>query len=207
MKQVFLSFCLIPFVALSGWAEDRPDGAESRPDKPAVAKDTPASEGPETSPLEELGWLVGRWVDDGGDIDIVTTCAWTKNRKFLTRSFVVTRDEDGEVDLEGTQVIGWDASEKRIRSWTFDSEGGFGQGVWVRDGNRWLAKKSFVLPTGEKATAVNVLTYVDDDTLRWQSVSREVAGQLLPNIPEVTVVRQPETPDTSDTKNNEEGSR
>ena len=32
-------------------------------------------------------------------------------------------------------------------------------------------------------------TYVDDDTIRWQSTNREIAGDLQPNIPEVTVVR------------------
>ena len=49
---------------------------------------------------------------------------------------------------------------------------------------------SFVLASGERASAVNVITYVDQDTLRWQSTNREVAGELLPSIPAVTVVRQ-----------------
>ncbi len=78
------------------------------------------------------------------------------NRKYLKRSF--TLREDGEVVLEGTQMIGWDPIAKRVHSWTFDSEGGFGEAYWIQDGNRWLAKKSFVLATGEKASAVNVLS-------------------------------------------------
>ena len=29
-----------------------------------------------------------------------------------------------------TQRIGWDPAAKQIRSWEFDSEGGFGEGTW-----------------------------------------------------------------------------
>jgi hypothetical protein len=77
-----------------------------------------------------------------------------------------------------------------IRSWTFDSEGGFGSGLWFRDGNRWLVNTSFTLANGERASAINVITYGDEHTLSWQSANREIAGELQPNIPEVAVVRQ-----------------
>ena len=45
------------------------------------------------------------------------------------------------------------------------------------------------MPDGRKASAVNLITYVDDDRFQWQSVSRMVNGELLPNIDEVVVVR------------------
>ena len=51
-------------------------------------------------------------------------------------------------------------------------------------------KTSFVLASGDRASAINVITYVDENTIRWQSTNREIAGELQPNIPEVTVVRQ-----------------
>ena len=159
-------------------ADNRCEGAES----------TPAEADAQVSPLAELEWMIGTWVDKEDDSTITTTCSWTKNRKFLTRSFTVVID--GETGMEGTQVVGWDPIAGRIRSWMFDSEGGFGEGRWIRDGNRWLVKTSFVLATGERASSVNVITYVDQDTLRWQSVARERGGDLLPNIPEVTIVRQ-----------------
>ena len=47
-----------------------------------------------------------------------------------------------------------------------------------------------MLADGARASALNVYTYVDADTFRWQSIDREIAGELQPNIPEVTVVRQ-----------------
>jgi len=55
---------------------------------------------------------------------------------------------------------------------------------------RWLVKVSFVVADGARASALNVYTHVDADTIRWQSTNREIAGELQPNIPEVTVVRQ-----------------
>jgi hypothetical protein len=51
-------------------------------------------------------------------------------------------------------------------------------------------KTSFTLASGERASAINIITYEDPDTLRWQSTNREIAGELQPNIPEVTVVRK-----------------
>jgi hypothetical protein len=153
-----------------------------------VSAEAATDETPHASPLDQLEWMIGDWVDEGEDSKITTSCSWTKNRKFLTRSFSVTIDD--EVTLEGTQVVGWDPIENRIRSWTFDSEGGFGEGRWIQDGYRWLVKTSFVLASGERASALNVFTYVDPDTFRWQSIGREVGGELLPSIPEVTVVRQ-----------------
>ena len=92
--------------------------------------------------------------------------------------------------MEGDQFVGWDPIAGQIRSWTFDSEGGIGEGRWIQDGNRWLVKASFVLADGSRASALNVYTFVDEDTIRWQSTNREIAGELQPNIPEVTVVRQ-----------------
>ncbi len=160
-------------------------------DEPEQSRGETSPVDPEqVSPLKELDWMVGRWVDEGEGSTITTECSWVHGDKFLSRSFQVS--SDGEVVLSGTQVIGWDPLEGQIRSWTFDSEGGRGEGRWYRDGDRWLIKTSFVLATGERASAINVITYVDEDTLRWQSTNREIAGELQPNIPEVTVVRQRE---------------
>ena len=44
-------------------------------------------------------------------------------------------------------------------------------------------------PDGLKSTSVNVITCVDGDEFKWQSVNRMADGELLPNIDEVVVVR------------------
>lgn len=188
MKQI-ATLPILGLLALSiGAAEDNAAVEATAAGEPQGQRDARTDDAGQISSLEELDWMVGQWVDQGEAATIATNCSWTKNRKFLTRSFKVTVED--QVTLEGTQVIGWDPIEGQIRSWTFDSEGGFGEGRWIQDGNRWLVKTSFVLASGERASALNVITYVDRDTLRWQSIDREIAGELQPSIPEVTVVRQ-----------------
>jgi hypothetical protein len=139
------------------------------------------------SRLADLGWMVGEWVDRGDEATVVTRCRWINDHQFLSRNFKV--NVGGETTLQGTQTIGWDPIRQQIRSWTFDSEGGFGEGWWIPDGDRWLVKASFVLATGERASALNVFTKVDQNSFRWQSIDREVGGELQPSLAEVTVVR------------------
>ena len=82
---------------------------------------------------------------------------------------------------------------KTIRSWTFDSNGGFGEETWNQSGNRYTIRAKYTLPDGGSASAVNVLTYVTDDKCTWKSVNREIDGSFLPDIGEVTLVRKSET--------------
>ncbi len=143
---------------------------------------------PAASPLADLEWLVGEWTDAGGNAAISTTVAWTKNKSFLTYSFKVAVP-DGD-DFEGTQVIGWDPADGTIRSWMFDSDGGFGDGTWTKKDNRWTVKFKQVLPDGRRASATNIYTIIDSDTLTWQSIGREVDGQFMPNVGPVKVIRK-----------------
>jgi uncharacterized protein (TIGR02246 family) len=138
--------------------------------------------------LKDLEWMIGRWVDQDDDATVVTECNWTKNNNFITRSFTVQiRDR---IDMAGMQVVGWDPSTKQIRSWVFDSDGGFGQGTWKKKGNRWYIQQSGVLPDGRKSSSVNIVTRLDDNTCTLQSVNRTVDGQLLPNIDEVKIAKE-----------------
>jgi uncharacterized protein (TIGR02246 family) len=139
--------------------------------------------------LKELKWMIGTWVDQDEQNRIETTCQWTKNQNFITRFFTVSvRDR---IDMAGLQIVGWDPAAKQIRSWVFDSDGGFGEGVWRKKGNRWYVQSTGTLPDGRKSSSVNIITYVDDNTFTWQSVNREAGGEILPNVDEVVVVRQP----------------
>ena len=91
--------------------------------------ETPAA----SSQLQELAWLVGDWVDESLEADDAATVTWTKNKTFLSYAFKASAA--GMDDLEGTQVIGWDPAAGTIRSWMFDSDGGFGEGIWSKKGN------------------------------------------------------------------------
>jgi len=138
--------------------------------------------------LRELEFLIGDWVDDQGGNSVTLRGEWTANRNFISRSFNVMIED--RIDMSGTQVIGWDPAANTIRSWVFDSDGGITEGVWTRRDEGWTIRAVGVLPDGRKASMVNIIRQIDDNSFTLQSVGREVDGELLPNIDEVTVIRK-----------------
>jgi uncharacterized protein (TIGR02246 family) len=150
--------------------------------------DTPAPPELDHGELEQLSWLIGEWVDDSEDAAVHTACGWAKNERFLTSAFSVS--VDGQIEIEGTQVIGWDAAAEQIRSWVFDTEGGIGEGVWRRVGDQWIVDSTMTLADGSQGSATNVYTPIDDNSYTWKSVDRQIDGQPQPDVDEVTVRRQ-----------------
>jgi uncharacterized protein (TIGR02246 family) len=138
--------------------------------------------------LKELEWMVGSWIDKDDNATIQTDCEWTKNRNFMTRSYAVAIGD--KVHMSGMQIVGWDPIAKQIRSWVFDSNGGYSDGKWKHKGNRWIVQQTGVLADGGKTTSTNIFTYVDKDTFMWQSIDRMVDGEMQPNVDEVTIVRK-----------------
>lgn len=137
--------------------------------------------------LKKLEWLIGDWTDSDQSGHIQTTCKWTKNKNFIIRSF--TASMRGHIDLSGMQIIGWDPSKKQIRSWVFDSDGGFSEGMWTQKKNHWYVMMTGTLPDGRKNSSTNIFKLVDENSYQWQSVNRIIDGELQPNIDEVTVTR------------------
>jgi hypothetical protein len=138
--------------------------------------------------LKGLEWMVGRWVDQDDKASVVSECKWARNNNFLVRNFEVqVRDR---IDMSGMQIIGWDPVAKQIRSWVFDSDGGFGQGTWTKKENRWYVQQSGVLHDGRKSSAVNIFTFLDENTFTLQSIHRTVDGELLPNVDEVKITKE-----------------
>jgi uncharacterized protein (TIGR02246 family) len=137
--------------------------------------------------LQELDWLVGQWIDRDENAEIKTTCRWATNQSFLVQTFRVFVED--RIDFEGTQIIGWDPRAEAIRSWTFDSDGGFGAGRWSGEDGRWTVQTLHVLPDGRIGSATNVYQRLDDDTVSYTSVGRQVEGKILPNIDPVVVTR------------------
>ncbi|QDU27152.1 SnoaL-like domain protein [Anatilimnocola aggregata] len=138
--------------------------------------------------LKSLEWMVGTWVDQDEQSTIETTCHWAKNQNFLVRSFTISARD--RIKLSGMQIIGWDPAAKKIRSWVFDSNGGFGEGSWSKKGNAWHVQTSGTAADGRKVSSVNIITYVSNDQFTWQIVNGQIGDELLPNIDEVLVVRQ-----------------
>jgi hypothetical protein len=128
-------------------------------------------------------------VDDSPKADMHLTCKWGPNRAFLLLNYEVRRE--GQEPLAVTQRIGWDPHNELVRSWVFDSEGGFGEGQWSRDGNRWVVESSGVLPDGGTGGSTNVWEYVDGKTFVWRATDREVDDQPIADVETKFVRKSP----------------
>ena len=146
--------------------------------------------------LEQLSWLQGDWVDEGDDMLVFFSCKTTDGGNFLLREFKI--HIAGQEAMNGTQRIGWDPLTGKLKSWVFDSEGGYSEGFWHRDDERWVLKSCGVTADGEPASSTTIYTLVNDDTMTWQSVDHEIGGVELPDSDPVTIVRRAPAPLTAD---------
>jgi uncharacterized protein (TIGR02246 family) len=138
--------------------------------------------------LSPLEFLIGDWVDEVEGVEVGhMSFAWSDNQGFVINTYSTTTK--GLILSSGTQYIGWDPSTKRYRSWTFDSMGGFGEGSWSKEGDRWVSKSSAVLQDGRKMTATHAVKRVDADTITWQGTNRSIDGKAIPDMKEVRMKR------------------
>ena len=146
--------------------------------------------------LQQLAWLQGDWIDEGEDSAVIFSCAASDGGNFLLRKFSI--HVAGEEAMSGVQRIGWDPLTGKLRTWTFDSEGGYTEGCWHRDNDRWVLKSAGVTADGQTASSTNIYTLVNEHTMTWQSVDHEIAGVELPDSPIVTIVRRAPLPEAAD---------
>lgn len=137
--------------------------------------------------LKELAWLEGNWEDQDENIDVTYTFSWDANKNFLTQEFTLNVLESPE--LQGRQIIGWDPVKKKIRSWIFDSDGGFGRCYWNHEGNKWYVSCLYTLSDGKQSSSTHVYTKVNEDTYTFASTDREISGKFLPSIGPFKIVR------------------
>jgi hypothetical protein len=97
---------------------------------------------------------------------------------------------EGEVVLKGTQRFGWDPQTKQIRSWIFDSAGGFGEGVWTQVEDKWVCKARGVGADGSVSSDTRTLARPASDRVIWTATDRLSDGEELPDFA-VTMVRKP----------------
>jgi uncharacterized protein (TIGR02246 family) len=143
--------------------------------------------------LKELEWLLGNWVNESPDAVVLTTCHWSDDKHYLLRDFTVT--VAGKVAMKGTQRIGWDPAAKQVRSWVFDSDGGFSEGFWTRLGEQWMVKTQGVHHDGRPVSATMMITRISPGVLRWSAFDRTRGSDLIPEVDEFTMVRRPPAPE------------
>ncbi len=129
--------------------------------------------------LEDLDWLCGTWSSDrnGATVEVVTR--WNATRTYLLRELKIV--QDGKDVFSGVQRIGWDPIAKRIRSWNFDTAGGYGEGHWAREGDSWVIQATGVLPDGSRTSSVNRLVPLGQDSFEWRTIDSETDGRVQAN--------------------------
>ena len=138
--------------------------------------------------LSELDWMVGAWVDAGGDERVESAWQWSDSKAFLIQHFKVFAD--GKPVQEGLGIVGWDAQQESLRHWMFDTDAGFAEGIGFGHEDEWQMRNQYVLPDGQLASAVVIYRKIDDNRFTWRRIAQEVDGELLPDMDEITVVRQ-----------------
>jgi uncharacterized protein (TIGR02246 family) len=130
--------------------------------------------------LKQLDWLIGDWTSEGKESVVDTSCRWDKNQNFLLMEQTIHLKNDNPLTI--TQIIGWDPSQQQIRSWVFDSRGGFGEALWSRRGNQWDLAATGVLSDGRTASSINSWKYIDDQTCQWESTDRQIDSKPVPDV-------------------------
>lgn len=134
--------------------------------------------------LADLDWMVGDWIlaVDGADeknpaAPMEMKVRWDAGHAFLIREarVPVAREAGGPAEvIEVHQRIGWDPLVKRIRSWSFSSDGSRSEATWLRDGTSWIATQSVVFPTGRQETTVNIYTYDGQQRCVWRTLPEAI---------------------------------
>jgi uncharacterized protein (TIGR02246 family) len=151
----------------------------------AAAREWVANEAPRVS-LDDVAWLAGEWTAKVKDTEVRLTFAWEEGKVFLRGRYAMSRD--GKAVASWTQVIAKDPNAG-LRSWQFNSDGGFGEWAWARDGSRWVIQGTGTQPDGGEETATNLLVPLDKDAFTWQVLERTAGGKAQPGQPPVKVER------------------
>jgi len=141
--------------------------------------------------LQGVGWLVGDWIDESPEGRTLVSYRWSDDGNFLVGEY--TLSIGGAEASKSAHRIGFDPVAGALRSWTFDSDGGFSEGEWYPVETGWLIKSSATLPDGTTGSATVELTPVDDDHFTLRSADRIVGGVEEPDF-ELKIARRPPQP-------------
>lgn len=126
--------------------------------------------------LTPLRPMVGQWAVDfkatspAVQRQYTVTYKWIMGGKFLEATFL---DEKGAHDC--TEIFGWDAADKVIKIWGFDT-GSLYEGSFSFQGNVWKSQFTSVRPSGERSKTDVVITFTDDS---FKAVGTDVVAKTL----------------------------
>ncbi|TWT34376.1 YybH family protein [Blastopirellula retiformator] len=142
--------------------------------------------------IADLQWLIGKWSAEEYGMRIESECRWVANKSFVERTYTTTGPKGAKVS--GVQLIGWNPIKGQVQSWNFSADGGHATGLWTPIENGFTATMRGVTGGGLPTESVNTLTKLDENAYVWQSTSRSIGGQPLPDTDEVVIKRQASQP-------------
>jgi uncharacterized protein (TIGR02246 family) len=145
--------------------------------------------------LEPLAWLVGEWVDESPEGRTTIRYDWSENGSFLEGEYRLAIE--GRPVGKTTQRIGWDPIQAAVRSWTFDPDGGFSEGLWLPTDEGWVIRSETTMPDGATGLATVTLRARDQDHFVVESSDRIVAGVAEPDFT-LVIARKPPDPAAAD---------
>ncbi len=139
--------------------------------------------------LRPLRWLIGDWAiaKDGSSMQL--KAEWAADKKFIHITQKVKKSDRANA-LDSQQIIGWDPRSEQIVSWSFDAVGGFGSGVWLKRGDKWMIDSSGVEQDGRITRATDIMGPDGLNAFSWQSVRRSVDGQPYTDTVPLKIQRQ-----------------
>jgi len=139
--------------------------------------------------LLPVAWLVGDWVNEGTDGKVTITWKWSEDTNFLLGAFESSSSDSPR--NKSSQRIGWDPSIGKVRSWLFDNDGGFAEGIWTILEDSIVIKSSSVNPDGSTSSATLRIIPQGPDRFVIKGTDRIVGNDNEPDY-EITVTRRPE---------------
>jgi uncharacterized protein (TIGR02246 family) len=144
-----------------------------------------------TEMLAPLDWLVGEWVDESPEGKTQISFQWSDDGNYLLGEYNLA--VGGQSAGNSVQRIGWDPVEGKLRSWTFDSDGGFSEGEWMATDDGWIVRSEATLPDGTTGSATMVIKPSDADHFVVESTDRIIAGSEEPDF-KLVIARKPPAP-------------
>ncbi|MGQ0634127.1 MAG: YybH family protein [Planctomycetaceae bacterium] len=157
-----------------------------------LARDTDGDKPGSHERLQQLSWLIGDWVNERPESLVKSSYRWSDDQNYILGEF--TLHIAGRPAMSGTQRIAWDPVAKQVRSWVFESTGGFAEAAWSRIADQWTLKARGVTSGGDVVSATNIFNRTSNDRFSITSRDRMIGGEVIPDVEEIMVVRIPPKP-------------
>jgi uncharacterized protein (TIGR02246 family) len=131
-------------------------------------------------PLPQLAWMVGEWTATGAEESADITCSWGPNKTYLLRQ-ITLKPKSGPA-ISATQWIGWDPVQEKVRSFLFDSRGGFNEGKWTNEEDAWVVHTRGIMRDGHRSEATMLYSRIDENNWTIESLEDDIDGQPAPEI-------------------------